>query len=124
MAKGIYMFLMFLSLTAPLAFASRNDSHLNKDPAGYCSIMSGGFHGGCMFWRNGECNSVCEYVDHQAFGGCDPTMGGSGGEAVYPSSRGAAGKDAEGRRGIHMPEEEALVVVGWLVNRVPQLQEA
>ncbi|GLJ43914.1 hypothetical protein SUGI_0915480 [Cryptomeria japonica] len=70
MKNGINVFLLFLLLTAPFAFAS--ESHLDYNPHnGYCASLSGGFHGPCMEFREDECNDACKTVDHQVFGECD-----------------------------------------------------
>ncbi|GLJ45644.1 hypothetical protein SUGI_0960750 [Cryptomeria japonica] len=62
MAKGVYVFLLLSLPTAPFAFASEFD--VNGD----CRGLSGEFHGSCVVWRKGECNSVCKNVD---YGQCD-----------------------------------------------------
>ncbi|GLJ43948.1 hypothetical protein SUGI_0916180 [Cryptomeria japonica] len=85
--RSLYVFLvLFLLLTTRFAFASASDgesesesdeSHLDyrqgstdDNHPGYCNSLSGGFHGECVLWRGGECNSVCKNVDHQEFGEC------------------------------------------------------
>ncbi|GLJ43915.1 hypothetical protein SUGI_0915500 [Cryptomeria japonica] len=72
MAKGIYVFPLFLLLTAPFAFPFASEFYVEDDifHPGYCSSFSGGFHGACINGRDGECNDTCKNVDHQEFGEC------------------------------------------------------
>ncbi|GLJ43955.1 hypothetical protein SUGI_0916290 [Cryptomeria japonica] len=77
MAKCLYVFLLFLLLAAPFAFASDDDLD-DYGHNGYCRSLSGGFHGQCVAWRKGECSSVCKNVDHQDFGVCDWSTDGWG----------------------------------------------
>ncbi|GLJ43680.1 hypothetical protein SUGI_0909300 [Cryptomeria japonica] len=58
MAKGVYVFLMFLLLTASVSMAQE-----------WCKNLSGGFKGMCL--THASCNDVCVNVDHQNWGQCD-----------------------------------------------------
>ncbi|GLJ43877.1 hypothetical protein SUGI_0914670 [Cryptomeria japonica] len=83
MTKGVYVLLLFSLLTAPFAYASHaseSESDVEENDhghPGYCRAMSGEFHGECVQWRKGECQSVCTNAERHAFGECD--WGGLGG---------------------------------------------